>query len=538
MQLRPYQQEARDAVLREWDLGRHRTLLVLPTGTGKTIVFCSVSEEDVRRGGRVLILAHRGELLDQAVDKMYKATGLVCAVEKAEMSCLGEWERIVVGSVQSMMRPDRLAKFPSDYFSTIIVDEAHHCLADTYQRVLEHFADANVLGVTATPDRGDKRNLGQYFESLAYEYSIVQAVKDGFLCKITAATIPLTLDISGVKQQNGDYQLSGIATALDPYLDQIADELLKHQARKTVVFLPLIATSQKFAGLLRSRGINAMEVNGESDNRSGILTRFDKQEKGVLCNSMLLTEGWDCPSVDCIVVLRPTKIRSLYCQMVGRGTRICDGKEDLLILDFLWHTSSHELCHPAHLICETAEVAEKATEILADADGVAMDLEVVIDSAESSVVADREEALAKRLEEMRNKKAKLVDPLQYEMSIGAEDLADYQPAFGWEMAPASEAQTAALEKHGIFGGEIGSAGKASLLLDRLAKRREAGLASPKQIRLLEKKGFKHVGQWTFSSASGMITRIAASGWRVPAGVDPVAYQPEQQSAYGFEEVTL
>lgn len=528
MELRPYQQEARTAIFREWDAGRRRTLLVLPTGTGKTIVFCSVSEEVVRRGGRVLILAHRGELLDQAADKMQRATGLACALEKAESTCIGEWERITVGSVQTLMRPQRLRKFPADYYRTVIVDEAHHCLSDTYQRVLSHFAEASVLGVTATPDRGDKRNLGQFFESLAYEYTLPQAVRDGYLCKIKAKTVPLQIDLDGVKQQNGDYQAAGLATALDPYLEQIADEMLQHKERKIVVFLPLIATAKKFAHMLRCRGLDATEINGESHDRTEILERFDKAAGGILCNAMLLTEGWDCPSVDCICVLRPTKIRSLYCQMLGRGTRIHPGKENLLILDFLWHTSTHELCRPATLVCETPETATAMTEILADANGAEMDLTDVEQQAESNVVAEREEALAKKLRELRTKKAKLVDPLQYEMSIGAEDLVDYHPSFGWEMAPASDSQITALEKSGVFAGEIENAGKASLLLDRLQKRRQAGLASPKQIRLLERKGFQHVGQWTFNAASRMIARISASGWRVPFGVDPDTFLPDTE----------
>ncbi len=527
MQLRPYQTESKDAILREWDSDRQRTLLVLPTGTGKTIVFCAVAEEIVRRGGRVLILAHRGELLDQAADKLHRSTGLACAVEKAEETCLGKWERIVVGSVQSMMRAQRLAKFQPDYFGAIIVDEAHHALADSYQRVLEHFSEACVLGVTATPDRGDKRDLGQYFESLAYEYLLPQAVKDGFLCQITAATVPLVIDIAGVKQQGGDYQLSGIATALDPYLEQIADELVKVRDRKTVVFLPLIATSQKFAHLLRQRGIDAMEVNGESTDRSAVLERFEAMDSGVLCNAMLLVEGWDCPPVDCIVPLRPTKVRSFFYQMVGRGTRIHPGKENLLILDFLWHTSNHELIHPAHLVAETAEVADRMTAILADTPGEPVDLESLEQQAGTDVLIQREEALAKRLEGLRKKKAKLVDPLQYEMSIGAEDLADYQPSFGWEMSPPSESQANALEKCGIFAGDIENAGKASLLLDRLAKRRDAGLASPRQIRLLERKGFRHVGRWPSTDASNMISRVAASGWHVPASIDAKTYQPEE-----------
>ena len=314
MQLRPYQQEAKEAVQGEWAGGVKRTLLVQATGTGKTIVFSSISEDCVRDGERVLILAHRGELLEQAAEKLQAATGLGCAVEKAENSCLDSWYRVVVGSVQSLMREKRLAQFPVDYFDTIIVDEAHHCLSESYQRVLSHFGDAKVLGVTATPDRGDMRNLGQYFETLAYEYTLPRAIKEGYLCKIKAQTIPLKLDLTGVGQQAGDFKTSDLGTALDPYLYQIADEMAKYCFdRKTVVFLPLIKTSRKFRDILESKGFRAAEVNGESQDRAEVLADFEAGKYDVLCNSMLLTEGWDCPSVDCIVVLRPTKIRPLYC---------------------------------------------------------------------------------------------------------------------------------------------------------------------------------------------------------------------------------
>jgi len=525
MQLYPFQVEARDAILKEWDSGRQRTLLVFPTGTGKTIVFSSISEEMVRRGGRVLILAHRNELIEQAIDKMMQATGLACSVEKAEQSCLGQWQRITVGSIQSLTRPDRLARFSQDYFSTIIVDEAHHVLADTYQRVLEHFCRANVLGVTATPDRGDKQDLGRYFGSLAYEYSLAQAVREGYLCPIRAATIPLELDISGVKQQSGDFQLAGLGAALEPYLEQIADKFVQHKDRKIVAFLPLIATSLKFTRLLKERGLDAREVNGESPDRAEILADFDAGPPAILCNAMLLTEGWDCPTVDCICVLRPTKIRSLYAQMVGRGTRIWPGKANLLILDFLWHTSRHNLCHPASIVSETEEAAEKMTAALVD--GEERDLFGLQDEVTRSVLAEREAALARMLKSQRRKKAKLVDLLQYEMSIQAEDLVDYEPSFGWEMAPPSDRQIAAIENAGIDPGVIGCAGKASRLLTKLASRRAAGLATPKQIRLLERKGFRHVGQWTFASATQMITRIAANNWLVPRGLRVIDYQPPE-----------
>ena len=198
MTLRPYQAEARDAILQEWDQGRKRTLLVLPTGCGKTIVFSKVAEDQVKRGGKVLVIAHRGELLDQAADKIRRVTGYECAYEKAGSSAFGSILPITVGSVQSLCQERRLSQYPGDYYSSIIVDEAHHCLSDSYQRVLDHFHSANVLGVTATADRADKRNLGTFFDSQAYEYTMTQAIRDGYLCPIRAQMIPLKVDISGI----------------------------------------------------------------------------------------------------------------------------------------------------------------------------------------------------------------------------------------------------------------------------------------------------------------------------------------------------
>lgn len=524
MELRPYQQEAKDSVFEQWEKV-NKTLVVLPTGCGKTIVFAKVTEECVRRGKRVLILAHRGELLDQASDKIAKTTGLRCALEKAEATCLGSWYRITVGSVQSLQREKRLAQFDKDYFGTIIIDEAHHCITDGYQKILQYFSDAKVLGVTATPDRGDMRNLGEYFESLAYEYTLPKAIREGYLSPIKALTIPLKLDLTGVSMQSGDFKAGEIATALDPYLYQIADEMAKYcQDRKTVVFLPLVKTSQKFRDILNEKGFKAAEVNGESRDRAEILEAFDKDEYNVLCNSMLLTEGWDCPSVDCVVVLRPTKVRSLYSQMVGRGTRLYPGKEDLLLLDFLWHTERHELCHPANLICESEEVARKMTENLEEAAGCPIDIEEAEKTAAEDVVAQREEALAQKLAKMKRRKKKLVDPLQFEMSIQAEDLSGYTPSFGWEMSPPTDSQKATLEKLGILPDEIDNQGKATKLLDRLHKRSEEGLTTPRQIRCLERYGFQHVGTWQFDSAKKLIDRIAANGWKVPADINRQEYR--------------
>ncbi|MCD8109156.1 MAG: DEAD/DEAH box helicase [Clostridiales bacterium] len=524
-QLRPYQIEAKQAVISEWEQGHQKTLLVLPTGCGKTVVFASVTENQVAKGHRVLIMAHRGELLTQAADKLRTASGLDSVLEKAESSSLGSFIPVTVGSVQSLAREKRLARFPQDYFQDIIVDEAHHCLSDSYKRVLEHFPDANVLGVTATPDRGDMKNLGEYFDSKAYEYSMTDAIRDGFLVPIKAQMIPLELDIHGVGISSGDFSAGEIGCALEPYLEQIAQEMVHYcQGRKTVVFLPLIATSQKFCQMLNDIGLTAAEVNGNSDDREQVLTDFENGRYDVLCNSMLLTEGWDCPSVDCIVILRPTKIRSLYQQMVGRGMRLSPGKDDLLLLDFLWMTARHDLCRPSALLSKDEIIAAKIDKALKE-NPEAFDLIEAEEQAERDVLAERETALAKQLAEMRGKKRKLVDPIQYALSIAAEDLANYVPTFAWEMAPPSEKQLQFLERRGIFAESVENSGLAYLLIDRLKRRQDEGLATPKQIRCLERYGFRQVGTWQFDDASALISRLANNRWRVPYDINPAYYRP-------------
>ena len=524
-QLRPYQAEAKRAILSAWDEGQQKTLLVLPTGCGKTVVFSSVTETQVDKGHRVLIMAHRGELLEQAADKLRQASGIQSVLEKAESSCFGSPIPVTVGSVQSLAQPARLARFPATYYQDIIVDEAHHCLSESYRRVLDHFPEANVLGVTATPDRGDKRDLGEYFDSLAYEYSMTSAINEGYLCPIRAQMIPLKLDISSVGISNGDFAVNEIGHALEPYLMQIAKEMAEYcQGRKTVAFLPLISTSQKFCAMLNAQGLKVAEINGYSEDRAEILADFETGKYDVLCNSMLLTEGWDCPSVDCIVVLRPTKIRSLYQQMVGRGMRLSPGKEHLLLLDFLWMTERHDLCKPSALFAKDAKIAEIMDKnIESDEDGV--DLMAAEEQAERDVLAERESALARELEEMRNRKRKLVDPLQYALSIAAEDLTNYIPTFAWEMAPPSEKQLAFLERRGIFAGSVGNAGLASLLIDKLKRRQDEGLATPKQIRCLERYGFRQVGTWQFDDASALISRLANNNWRLPYGFNAAVYRP-------------
>lgn len=531
MKLRPYQEQAVAAVEQAFNEVRS-TLIVLATGCGKTIIFSHLAAREVKRGGRVLILAHRGELLQQAIDKLRAATGIVAGLEKAEVSSAVAFDEppytVVVGSVQSMKSQKRLARFAPHEFSLIVIDECHHALTDTYGAVIKHFPFARLLGVTATPDRGDLRSLGEVFEKIAFEYSIVDAIKDGYLCPIRAQTVPLQIDLSGVAKQGGDYQAAGLGSALEPYLHQICHEIKERcHDRKTIVFTPLIATSRKMLAIFAEEGVSEVrEVNGESPDRASVLEWFSHAPKGcVLLNSMLLTEGYDEPTVDCICVLRATKVRSLFVQMVGRGTRLAPDKANLLLLDFLWMTQTHDLCRPACLLTDDEEVAATITRRQESPEGQAaldLDPETLAD-AESETVKQREKALAEKLEKMRRRKAGLVDPLQYAYSVQDVNLTNYQPMTAHDAQNPTMQQLDQLEKLGF--GAPATFGEAELLIKQHDERRAAGLSTPKQIRFLESKGFRNVAKWTKQQAQKLTQRIIVCNWRIPAGIDPATYQP-------------
>ena len=532
MKLRPYQNEAVASVESEFSNGVRSTLIVLATGCGKTIVFSHLAAREVRRGGRVLILAHRGELLQQAIAKLRSATGIEAGLEKAEETSAVDVDEIpytvVVGSVQSMKSQKRLARFAPDEFTLIVIDECHHALTGTYRAVIDHFPKARLLGVTATPDRGDLRDLSEVFQTIAYEYSIVDAIKGGWLSPIFVQTVPLRIDLSGVAVQSGDFQAASLGSALDPYLRQICREIKERcHARKTIVFTPLIATSRKMLQIFMEEGVQEVrEVNGESPDRADILDWFSQAPAGcVLLNSMLLTEGYDEPSVDCIVILRATKVRALFVQMVGRGTRLSPstGKQNLLLLDFLWLTSTHDLCRPACLLSDDPEVCETITKKQESKGCAELDLSPeALEDAQSETVKKREDALAKKLAAQSRKKGKLFDALQFAELTGVTNLSDVPTTIQENDRPTME-MVDRLERLGFAC--PGSQTAAEKLLTAYQQRVDSGLSSHKQIKLLTSRGFRNVAQWPFSAAKKMIDRIAASGWRNPRGIDPETYTP-------------
>ena len=536
MQLRPYQTQAVEAVEAEYASGRRSTLIVLATGCGKTIIFSHLAALEVRRGGRVLVLAHRGELLSQAIDKLHAATGIQAGLEKAEETSEVAFDElpytVVVGSVQSMKSQKRLGRFHPDEFSLIVIDECHHALTSTYRAVIDHFPRAHLLGVTATPDRGDLRSLGEVFESIAFEYTIVDAIKDGYLSPVMVQTVPLKIDLSRVTVQSGDYQAGALGSALDPYLRQICREIKERcHDRKTIVFTPLIATSRKMLELFNAEGFSpeqVREVNGDSPDRAATLAWFASAPKGsVLLNSMLLTEGYDEPSVDCIVVLRATKVRALYVQMVGRGTRLSPdtNKQNLLLLDFLWLTATHDLCRPACLLSDDPEVCETITKkCTAQCGGENIELSPEsLETAQTETVQKREDALAKRLAAQSRKKGALFDALQYAKLTGVTDLANLPTALQEHDRPTMD-MVDRLEALGFAC--PGSQTAAEKLLNAYQQRVNEGLSTHKQIKFLSARHFQNVASWSFDDARKLINRIAACGWnRLPRGINPETYRP-------------
>jgi superfamily II DNA or RNA helicase len=477
--LRDYQRAAVDSTLQKWGEFDH-LLGVAPTASGKTIKFAHVAAHRAA-SGPVLILAHRDELIEQARDKIARAVDLRADKEKAEERATLD-SRIVVASVQTLSRHDRLNRFPENHFQTVIVDEAHHTLATSYQRILSHFSAAKVLGVTATPDRGDQRSLANYYQDIAFEITLTDMIRAGWLCAIRVKTVPLEIDISKVGMRAGDYSDEEIATALEPVLHELAQAVAQHAAdRKTLIFLPLVNTSYQFAEILRAHGLAAEAICGESNDRKEILSRFSTGETRFLCNALLLTEGYDEPSIDCVICLRPTTIRAFYAQMIGRGTRIAAGKDNLLLLDFLWLSREHNLVKPASLIAKDEQHAAEIEAQLAGADGDLL-------KAEGNAQAAREKALVRRLDRQREHHGSEVDLLELATRWHAPDIVQYVPTFRWELQPATEKQIAILQRNGVDLAIVRNRGHASVILSSLFAFNEREPATERQINYLRYLG--------------------------------------------------
>ena len=518
----PHQEKAVAGILAKLASDRS-TLVTLPTGTGKT--FTAWTYVDRHEQGTVLWLAHREELIDQAIADAYEVTGELPAKEKADERAMGG--RLVVASVQTLKGvrlEDFRRRFPD--VALIIVDEAHHAVAPSYRAILGAYQDAAVLGLTATPDRADERAMGQVFDSVAFAYDVLDAINDGYLCPVVRRRVLVdAIDLSAVGTVAGDFNQGELDTAmsLEKVLHGIAEPLMREAGdRRTILFSTSVDNAHRMAEILnRYRPECARAVDGGAElKRSGERGRIlDDHKSGAfqfLCNVGVLTEGYDDKAVSCVAIARPTKSRSLYAQMAGRGLRILAGKKDCLLLDFVGRNGGHKLATAMDILGGKLddEVIAKAKEI-ADRDDTRPAHEAV--QMAMKAIADAKKREAEKRARIKAKVAyrtESVDPFDL-LHLKHDPEADAEAQrFGMT---ATEKQIATLTNAGVTVPENLSRRAASDLIGSIFKRRDLHLASFRQLKTLARYGVTDVNIG-FKRASEMIDAIANNGWRLPANL--------------------
>ncbi len=542
--MRPYQLEAVEAVEAAWNSHRS-TLLVMATGLGKTVTFAHII--DRTPSGRTMVIAHREELIRQGASKIEAVTGRPCEIEMAdERADFNRFNpgRVVVAS-KDTLHEKRLARFDPSTFSRLIIDEAHHAVADTYRRIID-WAGRNpackVLGVTATPDRLDEQALGKVFGSVAMVYDIVDGINDGYLVPISQRLVSVdSLDYAKLHTLAGDFNSKDLAELMEyeENLHKVADPIMRlARWKKTLVFAASVAHGERLAEILnRHRNGSARFISGKTptDDRKTILHDFKAGKFQFLVNVGVFTEGFDEPTIELVAVARPTKSRALYAQMIGRGTRPLPGlveslaepeerraaitasrKPCLEVLDFEGNSGQHKLITVADVLGgdHDDEIIEAANQA-ARAAGKPLDMLIAIAAAQKDRYAQRERERAILLSKrnaIRGKtefSTKVVDPF---------NVLDLEPwrARGWDHnEPATEKQVAFLDKAGVPTVSL-TKNMARQLITEVIHRRNTGACTYKQAKILKKHGYD--GNATFGEAHNIIDALAANGWRrLPVG---------------------
>jgi superfamily II DNA or RNA helicase len=546
VKLRPYQLEAADRAMallyggtiggspvRECD----STLLVMPTGTGKTVVF----GELIRRThtGRAIVLAHREELIFQAAAKVRAVSGKDVSIEMAELrsdeqSFLTR-SPVVVSTIQTQSA--RMKRFRPDEFRLVIVDEAHHATAPSYRRVINHYTSggAKVVGVTATPDRADKAALGDVFKSVAYDYELPAAIHDGWLVPLKVTTVAVgEMDLSAVSTTAGDLngaELDAVMRA-EGVLHGMARPILDLSAgRKTLVFASSVAHAERLSEILNRPEYwpgCARWICGKTptDERRVTIADYAAGKFTVLVNVGVATEGFDEPTVAVVAMGRPTKSRALYAQMAGRGTRtlpgVVDGidapaerqaaiaasaKRSLEILDFVGNSGHHRLVSATDIIGgRHSEAVLTRAKRIAEAAGRAADVQETIDIAAREIEEERQRQRRATVSMSVSYRVSSHDPFAV-LHITPRNMPNWTPGF-----PASDKQIALLNKFGVATEGIDKS-KAHQLLGNLLGRVRAGKCSYKQAQVLARYGYST--DCTRQEASSLLDKLKANGWRRP-----------------------
>lgn len=550
MRLRDYQQACHDAVLREWGNGVKSTLIVIPTGAGKTVVMAHLIKSLLPK--RSMLIAHREELLFQACDKIQRAVGVDCEIEKADLvASTTLWNRTpcVVASLQTLCSGPkenrRYRRFKPIDFDCLLFDEAHHCPASTYRETEKYFRDGNpeikIFGCTATPDRASEESLGQIFETVAFDYEILDAINDGWLVPVEQQLVGTTIDWSGIRTTAGDLNgadLSAVMEAEDS-LQQVAGATIQIAGnRRTLVFAASVKQAEMLCNIFNRHKPSCAEwVCGATprDQRRELLGRFERGDTQIMVNCAVLTEGFDCPPVEIIVMARPTKSRSLYSQMVGRATRPLDGlvdrinsaggrklaialsvKPSCLVIDFVGNSGKHKLMTTADILGgNVSEEAVERAEKRAKEEGNAVNMKQLLEEEEKKL---REEQERRRLAE-EARKNKVVAKVSFSTTlINPFDTFDMTPvkARGWDNnRELSEKQRNLLRKQGVDPDVLNYA-QGRQVLNELFRRWNGNLATMKQCKVV-KKHFPELDVKTLTAkeATRLIGQLAANGWKRP-----------------------
>ena len=549
---RPYQAEARQCCHNEWQTVRS-TAAVMPTGTGKTVLFSTVIPDFSPK--KAMVIAHREELIWQARDKIEKLTGLTCGIEMGDLyannSLFGETQ-VIVSTVQTQTSKwgdrRRMGRFKPEDFGLLIIDECHHATAQTYRDVINYYKqnpDLKILGVTATPDRADEEALGQVFDTVAFDYEILDAIHDGWLVPINQQFVNVSgLDFSSMRTTAGDLNGADLAAVMES--EKIMQGVCGASfeiigSKRAIVFTCSVKQAEQGSEIFnRYRPGSAAWVCGmtNKDERRTMLENFRNNKVQIIFNCGVLTEGFDDDGVEVIVMARPTKSRSLYAQMAGRGTRPLAGlvdplptkeerqaaiagssKPHCLIVDFVGNSGKHKLMSSADILGGkvSEEAVRRAIEKAKDGKSVRMD--AALDEEEKAIREQMEQR--RKLEEAR--RAKLRAKVSFASRVvNPFDAFDIEPVRerGWDSGKTlSQKQSELLMKQGINPDSMSYA-QGRQVLNEMFRRWNEKLCTLKQAALLKRYGYE-VKNLTMKKASELITGLKSNGWNRPAAQQPV-----------------
>lgn len=545
IKFRHYQVQSIDGIFEEWK-DNQSTLIVVPTGCGKTTIFTEVARRRVE-SGRIMVLVHRSELLNQAKDRFQMQAGIECDVEMgSQRAAQGLFNKAsaVVATVQSMYSSNngegRMAHFKPNEFSTLICDEGHHYISPAYKKVIDYFRNnpnLKVLGVTATPDRADEAALGQIFESVAFNYEILDAIHDGWLVPVDQQMVEIEgLDFSGMRTTAGDLNGSDLAEIMEreKVLQGVASSSIEILGEKrTLAFTSSVKHAEMLSNILNRHRMGMAEwVCGKTpvEDRARSLERFKSGETQILVNCGIYTEGADFPFLEAIIQGRPTKSRSLYAQIIGRGLRPLPGlvdaydqpelrraaievstKPSVLVIDFVGNAGRHKLMSSADILGgNVSEEAMKNAVKTAREKGGAVRMNELLDDEEEKI--KRLEELKKRRQEEIAARAQILARSQFSThKIDPFQKWDITPkkTNSWdERYPLSVKQNDVLKKAGVEVDKLSMTHKKQLF-NKIIKSPSDG-----QVKVLKRYGYD-LTNIDRAGASKMIQALADNNWRKP-----------------------